>query len=67
MSLKDTLGKIGKAAVSGVAWYLEDASHSCSKSSNFTDEQREGLADFSDRMHNFRDSFNGRDDDDYYY
>lgn len=70
MDLKDTLGKVGKAAVNGVAWYLEETSNSCSRSSNFTDEQREEYAEFSGRMHDFRDRFNGRDEeeenDDYY-
>lgn len=70
MSVKDTLGKIGKTAVNGTAWYLEQASYSNSKNKNFTDEQREGFAEFGDRMHNFRDRLNGKnedEEDDYNY
>ncbi len=71
MSVKDTLGKIGKAAVSGGAWYLEQASYSNSHNKNFTEEQRAGMAEFSGRMHDFRERLNGNnedeEDDDYYY
>lgn len=63
MGLRDIAGKVGKAAVNGTLWYLETASDSVSKNRTYTDEQREGMREFSDRMHNARRSFNGYDED----
>ena len=62
------LGDIGKSVLKGAAWYLEETSKSNSRSKNYSDEQREGFREFSDTMHNFRESLNGNsmdDEDDY--
>lgn len=54
MDFSDKLKKAGKAVANGALWYLETASKSASKSNNFTDEQRDSLADWSENIHNFR-------------
>lgn len=67
MGLFDTLGKIGKTAAKGTLWYLEQQSNSVSHNKNYTDEQREGMREFSQNMHDYRMylSDNDEEDDEY--
>ena len=61
------LGDVGKSVLKGAAWYLEEASKSASRNKNYSYEQKESLRDYSNRMHDFRMSFDDDDDDDYDY
>lgn len=63
MSFLEKSKKVGKAIARGAATYLEYQSRSNSRSSNFTDEQRESFSEYADRMHEFKESLNDYDDD----
>lgn len=56
--------KIGKTAIRGAAGYMEGQARSCSRSKNFSHEQREDFSNFADRMSDIRDRFTDYDYDD---
>ena len=59
MDYIDLAKKLGKALVDGTAGYLQEASKSASKNRQFTEEQRDELLQFSDKMKYFRETREG--------
>lgn len=68
MGVWDSLEKIGKTAAKGTLWYLEEASKNAAKNKNYTQEQRQSLLNYSDKMNGYRSrittsSINDHEDD----
>lgn len=68
MSFIDRAGKVADLALRGTAGYLESASKSVSRNKKYSEEQRQAILEYSDKMRNIKENgFSALSSSDDYY